>query len=137
MKKLSLILFVAASHCLLAADSTNTSASDKVLTIPASESMEHVNKKAVVTGTIAEVNIAEKLVRLNFDKPYPKQTFTAVVFAAHTNDFPDLEKLKGKKVEVTGKIATYRDRPQIVLLSTNQLKVVTEPKGGTDKAEKK
>jgi DNA/RNA endonuclease YhcR with UshA esterase domain len=50
--------------------------------------------------------------------------FTAVVFSSNTNRFPDLEKLQGKTVEVTGKITEYRARPQIVLLSTNQLKVI-------------
>jgi len=39
-----------------------------------------LESEKTVTGTIVEVNQAEKLVRLNFDKPFPAQTFTAVVF---------------------------------------------------------
>jgi hypothetical protein len=37
-------------------------------------------------------------------------------------------------VEVSGKIATYRERPQIVLTSSNEVKVIDETK---DAAEKK
>jgi DNA/RNA endonuclease YhcR with UshA esterase domain len=92
--------------------------------IRATEAKDHVGAEKIVTGKIAEVNIAEKLVRLNFDKPFPNQPFTAVIFAAKTNLFPSLEKLKGKNVEVSGKIAEYRDRPQIVLVNTNQLKII-------------
>jgi hypothetical protein len=95
--------------------------------IPASEAKNNVGTNAIVTGKIAEVSLNEKLVRLNFDRPYPKQTFTAVIFAAKTNLFSELEKLKGQTVEVSGKINEFRGRCEIVLLSTNQLKVVSTP----------
>jgi len=97
--------------------------------IPASQAKAHIGSQAVVTGTVAEVHIAEKLIRLNLDKPFPAQPFTAVIFAANTNLFPDVAKLKGKTVEVSGTIAAYRERPQIVLTSTNQLKVVEASEG--------
>ena len=99
----------------------------KTNTIPAAESRQHIGEKLSVTGKVAEVNNSEKLVRLNFDQPYPRNTFTAVVFAARTNLFKGLMELKGKTVEVTGKIAEYRGRPEIVLSSTNQLKVIDTP----------
>ena len=92
--------------------------------IMAAEAKKHVGKNATVTGIVAEVNKAEKLVRLNFENAYPNQTFTAVIFSSNTNQFPEVEKLKGKTVEVTGKIGEFRDRPQIILSNTNQLKVV-------------
>jgi DNA/RNA endonuclease YhcR with UshA esterase domain len=92
--------------------------------IAAAEAKDHIGANAVVTGEIAEVNIAERLTRLNLDKPFPEQPFTAVIFGAKTNLFPDLPALKGKRVEVSGKIADYRGHPQIVLNGTNQLKVV-------------
>lgn len=94
------------------------------LVIQASDAKEHIGTNAIVTGKIVEVNKVEKLVRLNFDKPFPRQPFTAVIFATRTNLFPDLDHLKGKSVEVSGKIADYHGRPQIVLDGTNQLKVV-------------
>jgi DNA/RNA endonuclease YhcR with UshA esterase domain len=92
--------------------------------ITAREAKDHLNAQAIVTGKVAEVNKAASLVRLNFEQPYPKQVFTAVIFAAKTNLFPELEKLQGKTVEISGRIADYRGRPQIILTSTNQLKIV-------------
>jgi len=92
--------------------------------IRANQAKEHIGADAVVTGKIAEVNKAPRLIRLNFDKPFPAEPFTAVIFAANTNLFPDIDKLKNQTVEVSGKITAYRERPQIVLTSTNQLRVL-------------
>lgn len=94
------------------------------LKIEATKAKEHIGSEAVVSGTISEVNVGERIVRLNFEQPYPKNPFTAVIFPANTNKFPDIEKLKGKNVEVSGKIAAYREHPQIILTNTNQLKVI-------------
>jgi DNA/RNA endonuclease YhcR with UshA esterase domain len=95
-------------------------------TIPASEAKKYIGEQKTVTGKVAEVNKAEKLVRLNFDKPFPRQSFTVVIFGATTNQFSELDALQGKVIEVTGKIAEYRERAQIVLTSTNQLRVIQE-----------
>ena len=105
----------------LAGQETKTNSLSK---ITAAQAKEHIGSEKIVTGKIAEVNKGEKLVRLNLDKPFPQQLFTAVIFATKTNLFEDLDKLKGKKVEVSGKITEYSGRPQIVLVSTNQLKVL-------------
>ena len=80
--------------------------------IQAAAAKDNVGKQAVVSGTVAEVNKAEKLIRLNLDKPYPKQSFTAVIFAPNTNSFGDFDKLIGKNVEITGKIAGGLGNPQ-------------------------
>jgi len=92
--------------------------------IPASEAKEHVNAETIVSGKVIELYKTEKLVRINLDKPFPNQPFTVVIFGTKTNLFPDLDKLKGKTIEVTGKITEYREQPQIILVSTNQLKIV-------------
>src|SRR5580765_4308618 len=80
--------------------------------IKAAVAKDNIGTNAVVAGKVVEVNKAPNIVRLNFDEPFPHQTFTAVIFASKTNLFPDVEKLQGKNVEVTGKIVAYRDRPQ-------------------------
>jgi DNA/RNA endonuclease YhcR with UshA esterase domain len=103
--------------------------------VPALEAKKHINTEAIVTGKVAEVNLAERLVRLNFERPYPSNTFTAVIFADKTNLFPNVRDLKDKTVEVTGKIADYRGRPEIILTSTNQLKVLAKTSAETDKKE--
>jgi DNA/RNA endonuclease YhcR with UshA esterase domain len=46
-----------------------------------------------------------------------------VIFAANTNQF-ELQSLTGKEVEITGRVTEFKGKPQIVLTSSNQLKVV-------------
>lgn len=96
--------------------------------ISAVEATNHVDESVVVTGKVAQVTIREKMVYLNMDKPYPATPLSGVIFAAKTNLFTDLEKLKDKNVELSGKITVFRDRAQIVVESTNQLKVVEQKK---------
>lgn len=92
--------------------------------ISALEATNHVDESVIVTGKVAQVSIREKMVYLNMEKPYPATPLSGVIFAAKTNLFADLEKLKDKNVELCGKITLFRDRAQIVVESTNQLKVV-------------
>jgi len=122
-----LALFLSLSSQNIFADDAKTNApakTDGPIKVAAADAKKHVGAEAVVTGVIAEVNKAAALVRLNFEKPYPENVFTAVIFSRNTNDFPEVDKLKGKTVEVSGKIAEYRNRPQIVVNSTNQIKVI-------------
>ena len=99
--------------------------------IGAGEADKHFQETCIVTGKVAQVTVREKLVYVNLDKKFPETPLTCVIFARATNQFGDIKKLEGKQVEVKGKIEEYRDKLQIVLSSTNQLKVV-EP----GKAEK-
>ena len=133
MKWLALLLALGAFLTASAQDASTTNTPP--LRVQALEAKKHINSEAIVSGKIAEVNVAERLVRLNFERPYPSNTFTAVIFADKTNLFPNVRELKDKTVEVTGKIADYRGRPEIILTSTNQLKVVTNTSGENDKTE--
>ncbi len=101
------------------------SATNALLSIRAAQAKQHVNSEAMVTGKIVEVNKAERIVRLNFEKPFPNMPFTAVIFSNKTNLFPEIDKLKDKTVKVRGIITEYRGRPEIILSSTNQLEVIT------------
>ena len=102
--------------------------------IPATQAKQHVNSEATVFGNIVEVYKTDRLFRLNLDQPFPNQPFTVVIFANKTNLFPEIDKLKGQAVEISGKITEYRDQPQIVMMATNQLKLVeTKPADGKEK----
>ena len=135
MNKVILLLALASFVSARAQDTKNASAAktNAPIRISASEAKEHIGAEAVVKGKIAEVNVGERITRLNFDQAYPKTPFTAVIFPRSTNQFPEIEKLKSKTVEVSGKIAAYRERPQIVLTSSNQLVVIEESRGGSGK----
>jgi len=127
MKQLISVLFLAALALALAAQETKT----EIKKIGTAEADKHYQETCIVTGKVAQVTIREKLVYLNLDKKFPDTPLTCVIFARATNQFGDLKKLEGKQVEVQGKIDEYKEKLQIILNSTNQLKVV-EP----DKAEK-
>lgn len=104
-----------------------------VLKLMPAQAASHIGARAIVTGKVAEVNKAASVVRLNFDNPFPDQTFTAVIFSRFTNQFSNLEALKGKQVEVSGRIMLYHSRPEIQLQSTNQLKVLDSAATGAQK----
>jgi DNA/RNA endonuclease YhcR with UshA esterase domain len=100
--------------------------SDSPKKIGTAEAEKHYQETCIVTGKVAQVTIREKLVYLNLDKPFPETPFVGVIFARATNQFGDLSKLKGKDVEIKGKVEDYKGKVQIVLTSTNQLKVVEQ-----------
>jgi len=99
--------------------------------IGAAEAEKYIDKTMIVTGKVAQVTIREKLVYLNLDKAFPDSPFTAVIFSRATNQFGDLKKLKDQNVEIRGKVEEYKEKPQIVLNSTNQLKVLESKTEGT------
>jgi DNA/RNA endonuclease YhcR with UshA esterase domain len=94
--------------------------------ISATEADKHYQETLIVTGKVAQVTLREKLVYINLEKRFPETPFTGVIFARATNQFGNLKSLEGKQVELTGRIEEYRDKPQIVLNSTNQLKVIDQ-----------
>jgi len=128
-----LILFAALGAVLATAAQEAGNTNQAPIRVSALEAKKHFNTDAIVTGKVAEVNVAERLIRLNFELAYPSNAFTAVIFANKTNLFPNVRELKDKTVEVTGKIAEYRGHPEIILTSTNQLKVIEkDPRPSTD-----
>ena len=72
---------------------------------------------------MAPVTIRPTVTFLNLDKAYPDSPFTAVIFHGHSSFYGDANALRGKSIEIKGKIVNYRDKPDIALYSTNQLTV--------------
>lgn len=126
-KHVILVVGVCLLSAVFAAETGSTNATaraEEAIKCTAAEAKSHIGSKATVTGTVAEIHKTASVVGLNFDKPYPENVFGAVIFARSTNQFPEVDKLKGKTVEVTGTIKDYRNRAEIILESTNQLKVI-------------
>jgi hypothetical protein len=133
---MKLTIFSVAVACLaLVSARAQETKTNETIRINAAQAKEHIGTQAIVSGTVAEVHIARSIIQINIDKAYPAQPFTAVIFAEKTNLFPEVAKLKGKSVEVSGKISAYHERPQIVLTATNQLKIVEAPEGKADAAK--
>jgi len=89
-----------------------------------SEAKDHINENAAVTGYVADVVVREKVAYLNFDKKYPKNTFTGVVFSEKFQEVGSLDEYKNKNIEIKGKITLYRDKPQIIINSKNQIRIL-------------
>ena len=67
----------------------------------------------------------KKTTYINFGKPYPNTTFTAVIFESDLPNFKytPSEYLKDKQVCLTGKITIYKGKPQMIITKEEQIKV--------------
>ncbi len=100
---------------------------EKSKRISATEAKNHIGQSTIVTGRVMQVSVREKTAYLNLDKNYPWAPFTAVIFARAMDQFENLQALEGKRVEISGKIIQFQDRPEIVLADKAQLRILDEP----------
>jgi hypothetical protein len=101
--------------------------------IPASQASKHLNEIETVCGTVAGKNTATASAGtptfIDFEKPFPNQTFTAVIWQrdkAAVGSFPS-----AGAVCVTGLVTQYHGRPQIVLRSRSDWRI-SPPKLSND-----
>jgi len=120
MKAFFSILFVLALTLKAAAADTSATAPLKIGTADAAS---HYDQEMIVTGKVAQVTIRPNVTFLNLDKPFPNSPFTVVIFHGHSSFYGDANALKGKSIEIKGKIKNYQDKPEIALDNTNQLTV--------------
>jgi hypothetical protein len=120
MRTLPLILLLLAFAVQSPAADTNAAAP---LKIGSADAAQFYDQTMIVTGKVAQVTIRPTVTFLNFDKPFPNSPFSVVIFHGKSSFYGDANALKGKAVEIKGKIKNYQDKPEIVLDSTNQLTV--------------
>jgi hypothetical protein len=84
----------------------------------------YYDETMVVTGKVVAVSERPNITILDVDQTYPNSFFTVVVFAENAGKFGDLQKLTNKSVEISGTITEYRNKPEIILESPAQIKVV-------------
>jgi DNA/RNA endonuclease YhcR with UshA esterase domain len=95
--------------------------------LTASEAKEHIGEVATVCGNVVSTRYAAstkgKPTFLNLDKPYPNQIFTIVIWGSDRDKFgkPEVE-YNDKRICVTGKIAEYRGKLEIVADDPKQIK---------------
>ena len=121
MKKVSWFIFLALSISNFAQAQPNDM-------IRAHEAKVHVGEYAMVCGVIASANYMKNSrggpTYLNFDKPYPDDEFSAILFKKNRKSFQvKPETLTGYKACVYGKIKLNRGKAQIELVKENQLSV--------------
>lgn len=85
---------------------------------------QHVGEFATVVGKVTEVRQSQAgHVFINLDGNYPNESFTIFVPSTAVDQIGNPQKLKDHQISVTGKIVIYRDKPEIVLNDSAQLKV--------------
>ncbi len=97
-------------------------------TISSQEVKLHIGDSLTIRGYVADIYLSDKVAYINFENKFPKNIFSCAVFENRFNDFGDLSKYKDKTVEVTGKITTYKNKPQVILNSKDQIRIMTNEK---------
>jgi DNA/RNA endonuclease YhcR with UshA esterase domain len=92
--------------------------------ISAVETANYIGKVVTVEGFVADVYKTERVAYLNFVEKFPKNPFSGVIFAGKFDKFGDLSIYEGKNVEITGRISVYKEKPQIILDSKDQIKIL-------------
>jgi DNA/RNA endonuclease YhcR with UshA esterase domain len=121
MKSILVILIAVTFAVKSFAADTNSPAPLKIGTL---EATNFYDKEMIVTGKVVQVTIRPTITYLNLDEKYPDSPFAIVIFHAHSSFFGNANALKGKSIEVKGKIKNYHDKPEMSLDSTNQLTVI-------------
>lgn len=88
------------------------------------EAADYNGKEVKVSGFVADVYKTEKVAYLNFVEKFPKNLFSAVIFSSRFASFNNIDKYEMHTVEVTGRVSMYKGKPQIILDSEAQIKIV-------------
>ena len=100
--------------------------------IPSEDAGKYVGKEMTVEFEVKATGAATNLVFLNSKRSRnDDDNFTVVIQASGVDDLKEKKKIdnpreyfRNKKVRVTGKIETFRDKPQIKVTKANQIVVV-------------
>ena len=91
--------------------------------IPVTEAAAHAGETATVVGVLSGVHKdSKKNVYLDLGGNYPDNAFSGILYPHGANP-PDFSALVGKTLAITGKIKMYHGKPEIVIDSSDQVKV--------------
>ena len=91
--------------------------------IAPADAKAQVGKTVTVEGMVDNVHTtAAGNTYIDMGGHYPNNTFAAVIFSKDTSKFANVTALKGKTVDITGPVKLYKDKPEIILKSADQLK---------------
>ncbi|MCD6094725.1 thermonuclease family protein [bacterium] len=88
---------------------------------------KYLGKKVIIEGKIADTyrHLKSNTIFLNFEKPYPNQCFTGVIFSSDLYKFvqnPE-DYYLNKTVRIVGEIKEYKGKPEIILKDPSQIEV--------------
>lgn len=118
-------MVVPALTAVLAAEAVGP-LSARAAELAAADAAHHVGETATVCGVVAsgkfDADLRSQPTFLDFDKPYPDQVFTVVIFGSDRKKFGTPETaLRDKRICVTGKIQDRNGLPEIILNDPKQL----------------
>jgi DNA/RNA endonuclease YhcR with UshA esterase domain len=91
--------------------------------VPDAEASQHIGQNVTVEGIVTAVSTSRKgNTFINFGGAYPNQTFTGWIPAGTPLASDEsLHALQGKDVKITGKIDIYHGKPEIKILTKDQI----------------
>lgn len=101
--------------------------------VPDRDAHRHIGKEVTVCGHVAGATWMEGLrgrpTFLNLGGVYPNQTFTVVIWDDARANFDTAPNIlfDGADICVTGKVETYKGKPQIVVRSPKQITIEAAP----------
>lgn len=91
-------------------------------TYTAAEAAKHVGETATVKDRVDGFHQSGKgNIFLNMGGKYPNQAFTAFIPSGSASQFSNLQQYEGRVVSVSGKIALYKGKPEIIVNSPSQI----------------
>lgn len=94
--------------------------------ISACSAENYYGKEKIIAGKIVSTYRSKtNTVFLNFEKPYPNQCFTAVIFSSDQYKFVGYPEkyYEDKTVRIRGEIKEYQGKPEIILKDPSQIEI--------------
>lgn len=93
-------------------------------TIQPADAAKHVGQTVTVEGAVSNVHTTGSgMTFIDMGGRYPDNPFTAVIFSDDAGKFPDPDDFDGKTVDITGLVRLYKNKPEIILKSADQIKI--------------
>jgi hypothetical protein len=89
--------------------------------IPASRALDYIGQYKQVCGHISGSKELPTGLFINFDRPYPNEVMTAVIWHQHIDGIGRLQLTDNQRVCISGMIQTYHGKPQIEVDSREQI----------------
>jgi DNA/RNA endonuclease YhcR with UshA esterase domain len=107
--------------------SVNAVSQTKVPKYSTKEAKNHKGQYATVKGTVSEVHVSKTgTVFFNMDGNYPGHLFSAVIYKDDVPKFPEVNEYSDLTLEITGVIKIHEGKPEIILKSPKQLRIVQQ-----------
>lgn len=88
------------------------------------EARSHIGETGCIKGEVVQVfTSAAGNTFLNYCSNYKTCPFSAVIFSSDSGEIPNPQKYSGKNVEITGLIRAYQGNAEIIIKSSDQVKI--------------